>query len=108
PKWTPEALQAAIDSGENQTINLPRPLPVHILYWTAWVEPDGTVEFRKDIYGHDDQLEQALAAEPPVWLDLNLMREEVRAAANPAAPRRQPPALPTPEHPSSSSPKSTG
>lgn len=80
PKWTPEALQAAIDSGENQQISLTRPLPVHILYWTAWVEPDGTVEFRKDIYGHDAQLEQALAAEPPVWLDLNLMREEVRAA----------------------------
>jgi len=68
PKWTPEALQAAIDSGENQTISLPHPLPVHILYWTAWVDPDGTVELRKDIYGHDVQLAQALAAEPPVWI----------------------------------------
>ena len=80
PKWTPEALQAAIDSGENQQISLSKPLPVHILYWTAWVEPDGTVEFRKDIYDHDAQLEQALAAEPPVWLDLNVVRGEVKAA----------------------------
>jgi murein L,D-transpeptidase YcbB/YkuD len=80
PKWTPEAIQAAIDSGENQTINLPRPIAVHILYWTAWVEPDGTVAFRKDIYGHDDELEQALAKEPPVWLDLDLMRGDQRAA----------------------------
>jgi murein L,D-transpeptidase YcbB/YkuD len=80
PKWTPEAIQAAIDSGEHQTISLPRPLPVHILYWTAWVEPDGAVAFRKDIYGHDDTLEQALAKEPPVWIDLNAMRGDVRAA----------------------------
>jgi murein L,D-transpeptidase YcbB/YkuD len=80
PKWTQESIQAAINSGEHETITLPHPLPVHILYWTAWVEPDGTVAFRKDIYGHDDTLEQALAKEPPVWIDLNAMRGDVRAA----------------------------
>ena len=80
PKWTPEALQAAIDSGEQKTITLEHPLPVHILYWTAWVEPDGAVQFRKDIYGHDEQLERALAEEPPVWLDLNAVRGDQKAA----------------------------
>ncbi len=80
PKWTPEAIQAAIDSGEHKTISLPRPLPVHILYWTAWADADGTVQFRKDIYGHDDALEKALAKEPPVWVDPGTLREDVRAA----------------------------
>jgi murein L,D-transpeptidase YcbB/YkuD len=80
PEWTPEALQAAIDSGEQKTISLDRPLPVHILYWTAWVEKDGSVQFRKDIYGHDEQLEKALADEPPIWLDLGAARGGVRAA----------------------------
>jgi L,D-transpeptidase YcbB len=80
PKWTPQTIQTAIDSGAQKSISLPRPLPVHILYWTAWVDPDGTVEFRKDFYGHDARLEQALAQEPPVWLDLNVVRGEVRAA----------------------------
>ncbi len=79
PKWTPEALQAAIDSGEQKTITLDRPLPVHILYWTAWVEADGTVQFRKDLYGHDARLEEALAKEPPVWIDLPALRGEVKA-----------------------------
>lgn len=79
PKWTPEALQAVIDSGEQKTITLEHPLPVHILYWTAWVEPDGTVQFRKDIYGHDAQLEEALAKEPAVWIDPSALRGEVRA-----------------------------
>ena len=80
PKWTPEALQAAIDSGEQKTITLPDPLPVHILYWTAWVEPSGAVQFRKDLYGHDARLEEALAKEPPVWIDPQALRGEVRAA----------------------------
>jgi hypothetical protein len=38
------------------------------------------VAFRKDIYGHDDTLEQALSKEPPVWIDLNALRGDVRAA----------------------------
>ena len=80
PKWTPESIQAAIDSGEHKTISLPRPLPVHILYWTAWAEADGTVQFRKDIYGHDDELEKALAKEPPVWVEPGTLRGDVRAA----------------------------
>ena len=80
PKWTQESIQTAIASGGHETITLAKPLPVHILYWTAWVEPDGLVAFRKDIYGHDDELEKALANEPPVWLDLNALRGNVRAA----------------------------
>ncbi|HSK76445.1 MAG TPA: L,D-transpeptidase family protein [Thermoanaerobaculia bacterium] len=80
PKWTPDAIQDALTSGEHAAIKLPRPLPVHILYWTAWVDQDGTVEFRKDVYGHDETLEKALAGEPPVWIDPAALRGEVRAA----------------------------
>jgi murein L,D-transpeptidase YcbB/YkuD len=80
PKWTPESIQAAIDSGEHKTITLPRPLPVHIVYHTAFVDPDGTVELRRDIYGHDAELERALAAEPPVWISPDRARGNQRAA----------------------------
>ena len=34
-------------------MNLARPVPVLILYWTAQPRPDGQVIFRKDIYGRD-------------------------------------------------------
>jgi len=37
-------------------VRLPRPLPVHITYFTAWVEKDGTAHFRDDIYGRDARL----------------------------------------------------
>lgn len=79
PKWTPEAVQSALASGEHASIPLPKPLAVHILYWTAWVDAGGTVQFRKDVYGHDAKLAEALAEEPPVWIDPAALRGEVRA-----------------------------
>jgi murein L,D-transpeptidase YcbB/YkuD len=38
------------------------PIPVLILYGTAFVEENGEVHFFRDIYGHDETLEKALAA----------------------------------------------
>src|SRR6185369_10594507 len=57
---TPDHLQELIASGQNHWIKIPNPIPVHILYWTAWVDGDGTVQFRDDVYGHDQRLDQAL------------------------------------------------
>lgn len=80
PDWSPRAIQAALASGEQKSVKLSKPLAVHLVYWTAWAEPDGTVQFRKDVYGHDTTLVEALNEEPPVWLDLNAVRGSVRAA----------------------------
>lgn len=81
PKWNGSQLREAIVSGEQRTVKLPQKLPVHILYFTAWVEDDGTVQFRQDVYGHDAQLDAALSKEPVVPLDLPTLRGEVTAAA---------------------------
>jgi L,D-transpeptidase YcbB len=67
PGWTRERIATRAASGPSeQTILLRQPLPIHILYWTAWVEPDGTVHFRPDIYDRDDPLDEALRQPPPV------------------------------------------
>ncbi len=62
PRWSAEALRAAIDSGDTRTVNLREPVPVYLLYWTAWVDNDGTVQFRRDIYDRDAPLAAPLAA----------------------------------------------
>lgn len=59
-KWTYEKLTDALNSKKNITILLSDPMNIHILYWTAWVDKDGTVNFRDDIYGKDRQLNIAL------------------------------------------------
>ena len=52
-RWNRAALDAAIATKKTQTVNLARPVPVLILYWTAQPRPDGQVIFRNDVYGRD-------------------------------------------------------
>jgi murein L,D-transpeptidase YcbB/YkuD len=59
PRWTREKIDEVIEIGENRSITLKRPIPVHIVYDTAWVDESGAVEFRKDIYGRDSELQVA-------------------------------------------------
>jgi len=56
------SLQAAIASGETQHLSLNKPLPIYLLYWTAFVDADGSMEFRPDIYGRDARLIAAQGA----------------------------------------------
>jgi len=56
PKWNLPVLIAAVNSKKTKAISLPDPINILILYWTAWVDKDGTTHFREDIYGRDRQL----------------------------------------------------
>ena len=58
--WPGDSVQAALATPEERHLRLPRPMPVHFVYWTAWVDPDGTVQFRPDEYGWDEELERAI------------------------------------------------
>ncbi|RYG16082.1 MAG: murein L,D-transpeptidase [Chitinophagaceae bacterium] len=54
--WTQEKIAAAMRAGEERFITLNKPVPVFIAYFTAWVTPDGSLNFRKDIYERDKEL----------------------------------------------------
>jgi hypothetical protein len=43
-----------------ENINFPTPIPVHITYQTAFVDDSGKLEIRKDVYGRDAALRDAL------------------------------------------------
>jgi murein L,D-transpeptidase YcbB/YkuD len=70
-----DALVAALASSRDSTLKLPRSIPVHLLYWTAWVDDQGEVQFRDDVYGLDRALDQALGRSgPTAWLDADRRR----------------------------------
>lgn len=52
-RWTRMTLLGAIDRGEPQQVFLPAPIPVYLIYHTAWVDVEGRLHFRPDIYGWD-------------------------------------------------------
>lgn len=60
PAWSLETLQAAIESGETQTIQAPAPLPIYILYLTAAPDASGAIAYADDIYRRDAPLLRAL------------------------------------------------
>lgn len=53
PEGAVDSMRAVIHAGREYTIRLDHRVPVILYYQTAWVEGDGTVNFREDIYGHD-------------------------------------------------------
>lgn len=64
PTWNADRIAAAAASHHEQTVTLSRPIPVHLLYWTAWSEADGEIHFRRDIYDRDGALAEAMARPP--------------------------------------------
>ena len=50
-----------MNASQSERVNLPKPIPVLILYATATVDESGEVGFFADIYGQDAKLEQELA-----------------------------------------------
>lgn len=60
-------IEAVLAKGELSTVFLKNPVPVHIEYWTAWIDSSAQVNFRSDIYERDPPLAAALAV--PLYAD---------------------------------------
>lgn len=64
PHWTREKIEAEIETGIEKAVPLPVPIRVHVLYLTAWVDEQGVMQFRDDVYNRDMQLYEALRKKP--------------------------------------------
>lgn len=65
PEWPADRIDRAMASGTETVATLAEPVPVAIVYFTAWVDSDGILNFRRDVYGHDERLANELFAETP-------------------------------------------
>jgi murein L,D-transpeptidase YcbB/YkuD len=62
--WSSADVDGAVASGRTQTVRIEQRVPVHILYWTAWVDESGMLHFRRDLYGRDPAVARALRQAP--------------------------------------------
>ncbi len=52
--------KAKLDTRKEAQVNLREPLPVHLVYYTAWIDPKGKAQYRRDVYGRDTKIFAAL------------------------------------------------
>jgi L,D-transpeptidase YcbB len=89
--WGLDEIDGAIAGGDTRRVQMARSIPVYLIYWTAFVDDDGTVEFRDDIYGRDLRLARAMEARDAA--------ERITAAPAAGAPRVSSPAPAPPPAP---------
>ncbi len=56
PAWTTEKIVSAMNQTTEKLVRLKDPVPVFIIYYTAWVDNEGELNFRDDVYQHDSEL----------------------------------------------------
>jgi murein L,D-transpeptidase YcbB/YkuD len=60
PDWTTEKIKSAMHAGVEKYVTMKNPVPVYIGYLTAFVDNEGRINFRDDVYKRDDILEKTI------------------------------------------------
>lgn len=56
PSWNRARVDEVVKGGKTTYAKLARPIPLHIVYLTAWADEQGTVNFRNDVYKRDPRV----------------------------------------------------
>lgn len=59
--WSRARIEQVVASGKRTVVTLKDKIPVYVVYLTSWVNKDGSVHFRPDVYGRDKILASALS-----------------------------------------------
>ncbi|SDL75511.1 Murein L,D-transpeptidase YcbB/YkuD [Pedobacter antarcticus] len=65
PSWTKEKITKAMQQSKETWVQVKQPVPVFITYFTAWVDKNGLLNFRDDVYGHDSKMAALLFPQTP-------------------------------------------
>ena len=60
PSWNSEKISKAMHAGKEKYVTVKEDIPVIIGYFTAWVDRQGRLNLREDIYGHDKKMAERL------------------------------------------------
>ena len=62
--WPAEQVRGMLAAGYNNEVELTKPFPVHVTYFTAVAGDGGQVNYHPDIYGYDSRMAAALGGRP--------------------------------------------
>lgn len=58
--YTDATIDSLMNLPKEKWVSLPKSVPVFIVYFTSWVDKYGMLNFRNDIYGHDEKMKQKM------------------------------------------------
>jgi murein L,D-transpeptidase YcbB/YkuD len=83
PTWNRGRVEEVVKGGKTTYVKLVRPIPLHIVYMTAWVDEQGVVNFRNDVYKRDPSVSIPTHLASPT-----LIAQQENGAALPAGGRQ--------------------
>jgi len=83
PTWNRARVEEVVRGGKTTYVKLVRPIPLHIVYMTAWVDEQGIPNFRHDIYKRDPSVGIPAGLASPT-----LIAQQESATALPAGGRQ--------------------
>jgi murein L,D-transpeptidase YcbB/YkuD len=66
-KWNRESIQELFDTNKTRRVNLPKAIPIMLLYVTIWFDENNTLIFKKDVYDRDRQVLEGLDEAFSIW-----------------------------------------
>jgi L,D-transpeptidase YcbB len=88
PGW-PEARIKRLIGGDERYVYLPKPLPIHIEYFTAYVDDSGRLQLRDDIYDYSHKVKVALGLEKADGRDAEQVSDDADPEQAPLRWRRK-------------------
>jgi murein L,D-transpeptidase YcbB/YkuD len=77
--WDAARVNQALHEGQrNNEIVIEHEIPVHLVYFTAWVDENGKLRTFRDVYGHEKRITQALQGK---WNQINVGRNHLAPVA---------------------------
>jgi murein L,D-transpeptidase YcbB/YkuD len=83
PSWNRPRVDDVVRGGKTTYVKLVRPIPLHIVYMTAWVDEQGVANFRNDVYKRDPSVSIPAGLANPT-----LIAQQENAATVPAGGRQ--------------------
>ena len=81
--WDAAKIKELVETGpDNNETPVDKPIPVHITYFTAWVDEAGELKTFADVYGHESRIKLALAGR---WSEIDVGRDHLAPVEVPVA-----------------------